>query len=103
MPFVLLTLNDSDAEKYEKLKHRLAGDPNGTPFCCKQRIITKHFKDKFRLYWIDDDEILSIKKCLQLPLLFQNVKILDEIKVSVRDADWVWDDDYIDSLFLNYI
>ncbi len=102
--FYIITFDDIESSYVKQLMLDLENYPTGTIFSYAQRIKYENLpKDKW-IIWINNDMIAHEEDITKLSNLagILNVSKLNITK-TVYDADWNWDDSYINNFFRNVI
>ena len=83
----------------------MSGQPNGTilNYACYIKV-TNLPKDKW-IAWIDKDLVYEYDKQVERFLQIKGIKQFVELDIqkSPRDSDWIWEDNYIDNIFAEFI
>ena len=103
--FYLIEFDDIDTDNTKQLQYELSGYPNGTILSCSQRIRISHLpRDKW-VVWIDRHIVNRYPEQYDSFAKIKGIKRFIEldIKKTPNDVDWVWDDHYIDHLFMDVV
>ncbi len=102
--FYIITFDDVESAYVKQLMIDLENTPNGTIFYFAQRIKYENLPTDKWIIWVNndvEDQEDKINKLSNLPGI-KNVSKLNITK-TVYDADWDWDDTYINNFFRNLI
>jgi hypothetical protein len=103
--FYLVQFDDIDSKETKRLQHDLSGQPNGTilSYACYIRV-TNLPKDKW-IVWIEKDNVYEYNRQYEQFLTIKGIKSFIELDIpkSPRDNDWLWEDDYVDNIFAEFI
>lgn len=103
--FYLIQFDNIENKETKKLIHDLSGQPNGTilNYACYIRV-TNLPKDKW-IAWIDKDLVYEYNRQYEQFLKIKGIKQFVELDIqkSPRDSDWIWEDNYIDNIFAEFI
>ena len=104
--FYLIEFNNIESEATQQLKFELAGIPNGTILSHAQHIrVTKLPSNKW-IVWINKDNVFEYDRQYEDFINIPGIKSfieLNNIQQNPNNKDWLWDDDYINGVFNNYI
>jgi hypothetical protein len=102
--FYIITFDDVESSYVKQLMLDLENYPNGTIFSYAQRIKYENLpKDKW-IIWINNDIIEQEEGVTKLSNLAGIISVSKlNITKTVYDADWNWDDSYINNFFRNVI
>jgi hypothetical protein len=102
--FYIITFDDVESIYIKQLMIDLENNPNGTIFNFAQRIKYENLPNDKWIIWINNDIVEQedgINKLSNLPGIKNIYKL--NITKTVYDADWDWDDTYINNFFRNLI
>lgn len=103
--FYLIQFDNIESEETRQLMFKLSGYPNGTIIDRGLHIKITILSDDKWVVWIDKDRV---EKNIELYNHFSTMKGIKcftelNIKKTIHDSDWLWDDDYINDLFCDYV
>lgn len=103
--FYLIQFDNIESEETRKLMFQLSGYPNGTIIDRGLHIKMNILPDDKWVVWIDK---YAVERHLEVYNHFSKIKGIKcftelNINKSIHDSQWLWDDDYINELFCNYV
>jgi len=84
----------------------LAGVPSGTLLTHAQHIRAPIIPNNKWIVWLNKEKILYFDEeynNLSKMKGIKSIKELDEIKISIYDTEWKWEDMYINNIVANYV
>ena len=103
--FYLIQFNNIESKETQQLMFELAGFPNGTILShCQHIKISSLPKDKW-IVWLNKDNINRFDEEYAYLKDMDGIKSVVELDITkkITDSDWIWDDNYINNIFNEYI
>ena len=99
--FYLIQFDNIKSEATKQLQFELCQYPNGTILSYAQRIKVPILPTDKWIVWIDRIDQEKYEQFLKI----KGIKKFNEIDIvkSPYDIDWLWNDDYINNIFVWYI
>lgn len=103
--FHLVQFDDVESEETKQLQFELRGYPNGSILSHAMNINVPILPTDKWIVWIDKDIIHKYNEQYAQFSERKGVKHFIELDIakSIHDAEWVWDDDYINNVFAHCV
>lgn len=102
--FLLIEFENIDNDDTKNTMYQLNSYPNGTILSHSQYIKVTNLPSNKRIVWLDkrvseynSGDFLALKSMKGV----QNCIELENIETTIHSDNWLWDDDYINSIFEN--
>jgi hypothetical protein len=101
--FYLIEFNNIESEETNQLKFELSQYPNGTMLSYAQHIKVPILPTDKWIVWIY--HVYDYEEQYEQFLKMKGIKNFNAIDIvkSPYDIDWLWDDDYINNIFVDYV
>lgn len=101
--FYLIEFNNIESEETKQLKFELSQYPNGTMLSYAQHIKVPILPTDKWIVWID--HVYDYEEQYEQFLKMKGIKNFNAIDIvkSPYDIDLLWDDDYINNIFVDYV